>query len=365
MASSNRSMSRDIPLHLIDPDPDQPRKHFDTAAVSELAQSMAANGLAVPILLRPVGERYLIVHGERRWRAAQSLGWAAIAADVRDIDADTAQWLALVENVQRADLTPMEEATAYQRRLAAGMTQHALGARLGKSQSYVAQKLRLLTLPEPLQLLLARRLLTEGHGRQLLRLRDWYHDIPFDVAHEAPGLADAGDWATDDLIVLLATTLGARPMGPVGGIVPEDESIRASLAAAARMLLASFDTDPTPRPLWELAAFWWGCLAAGYHVSVADLQHGLNVWHEHWLTTVLWRIGLLPVQEKTRPEDPDRQREWWGFHEDARHMRMPAADALPEAVIAEAAEYIIGPDGTGRDSYVLPYRIQLEGAEAA
>jgi ParB/RepB/Spo0J family partition protein len=358
-------MSRDIPLHLIDPDPDQPRKHFDPGSLAELAQSMTANGLAVPILVRPVGERYTIVHGERRWRAARQLGWDRIAADVRDIDADTAHWLALVENVQRADLSPVEEATAYRQQLAAGLTQQVLGARVGKSQSYVAQKLRLLTLPEPLQALLARRLLTEGHARQLLRLRDWYHGITLDVAHEAPGLAEAGDWQHDDLIVLLAATLGSRPMGPVGGILPEDARTRATLADAARALLAGFDNDPTPRPLWELAAFWWGCLAVAYNVSVADLQQGLNVWHEHWLTTVLWRIGLLPVTENTRPEDPERQREWWAFHEDARHMRMPKAEALPEALVTEAAEYIIGPDGTGRESYVLPYRMQFPADEAA
>jgi ParB/RepB/Spo0J family partition protein len=327
MATSKHSMSRDIPLHLIDPDPDQPRKHFDPAALAELAQSMRANGLAVPILVRPTGERYTIVHGERRWRAAQQLHWPGIAADVREVDADTARWLALVENVQRADLAPIEEARAFEARLASGLTQQALGERLGKSQSYVAQKLRLLTLPEPLHLLLARRIITEGHARQLLRLREWYHGILLDVMHDAPGLADAGDWRDDDEIVLLCATLGSRPMGPVGGIRAADPPVHAGLVAAARALLTSFEQDPTPRPLWELAAFWWGCLAAAHSVSVADLQHGLNVWHEHWLTTVLWRVGVLPVVEKTRPADPERHREWWAFHADARHMRMPQADA--------------------------------------
>jgi hypothetical protein len=69
--------------------------------------------------------------------------------------------------------------------------------------------------------------------------------------------------------------------------------------------------------------------------------------------------------EKTRPADPERHREWWAFHADARHMRMPQADALPEALVTEAAEYIMGPDCTGRDSYLLPYSIQLDEAEAA
>lgn len=83
-------MTRDILLSLIDPDPEQPRKHFDPASINELAQSIEANGLAVPILLRPNGERFIIVHGERRYRAVQTLGWDTIPADVREMDADTA-----------------------------------------------------------------------------------------------------------------------------------------------------------------------------------------------------------------------------------------------------------------------------------
>jgi ParB family chromosome partitioning protein len=164
-------MSRDILLSLIDPDPDQPRKHFDQGSLDELAATIAANGLAVPILVRPIGERFMIVHGERRFRAVTSLGWVAMPAEIRDIDPDQARWLALVENVQRADLSPIEEATAYQAALADGITQAALGEKIGKTQSYIAQKLRLLTLPEPVQTLIDQGRLTEGHGRQLLRLK--------------------------------------------------------------------------------------------------------------------------------------------------------------------------------------------------
>ena len=140
-------MSRDIPISLIDADPEQPRKHFDQAAISELAQSMAANGLAVPILVRPVGDRFTIVHGERRWRAATSLDWETIPADVRTLAPEEARWISLVENIQRADLSPIEEARAYQERLATGLTQEQLGQRLGKTQSHVATKLRYLKLP--------------------------------------------------------------------------------------------------------------------------------------------------------------------------------------------------------------------------
>jgi ParB/RepB/Spo0J family partition protein len=126
-------MSRDILLNHIDAAPEQPRKHFDQASLDELAQSMAANGLAVPILVRPVGDRYIIVHGERRWRAAQQLGWPSIPAEVRELSAEEAHWLSLIENIQRADLSPIEEARAYQAYLATGITQAALGQRIGKT----------------------------------------------------------------------------------------------------------------------------------------------------------------------------------------------------------------------------------------
>lgn len=174
-------MSRDILLTDIDPDPEQPRTHFDEAALQELADSMAATGQAVPITVKPVGDRFVIVTGERRWRAAQLLGWATIRADVQDIDAATAQWQTLVENIQRAGLTPIEEALAFQKLVDAGHTQTEIARRIGKTQSYVAQKIRLLRLPADVQEMLnAGRpsvpemlqsgRLSEGHGRQLLRV---------------------------------------------------------------------------------------------------------------------------------------------------------------------------------------------------
>jgi ParB/RepB/Spo0J family partition protein len=165
-------MSRDIPIALIDRDPTQPRQYFDAVSLSELAQSIGANGLAVPILVRPAGERYVIVHGERRYRAVCSLGHETIAADVRDMPEDEAQWLALVENVQRANLSSIEEARAYQTRLSMGMTQAQLGERIGKTQSYIATKLRFLKLPTDVQAGLDQGLISEGHAKQLLRLDD-------------------------------------------------------------------------------------------------------------------------------------------------------------------------------------------------
>jgi len=165
-------MSQDIPVNLIDPDPGQARKHFDQQALNELAESISTSGLAVPILVRPAGDRFVIVHGERRWRAAQLLGWAAIPAEVREVTPEEARWLALAENIQRADLTPIEEAEAYRGMLETGITQTELGHRLGKSQSYIATKLRFLRLPAEVQEGFSKGAITEGHAKQLLRLEN-------------------------------------------------------------------------------------------------------------------------------------------------------------------------------------------------
>ncbi len=171
MSNANgATMSRDILVDAIIADPAQPRKFFDDTKIAELAESMRANGLIQPIMVRPVGGQFVIIHGERRYRAALSLGWASIPAEVRSIDADGARWLALVENIQRSDLSPIEEANAYKVMLDSGITQTALGERIGKGQSYIATKLRLLNLPRLVQQSIVGGLLTEGHAKQLLRL---------------------------------------------------------------------------------------------------------------------------------------------------------------------------------------------------
>jgi ParB family chromosome partitioning protein len=165
-------MSRDINLDLIDPDPRQLRRQYEASALEELATSMQANGLMQAITLRPVGDRYVIVGGHQRVRAAQALGWKTIRAEVQEMSADDAMWLALVENLQRENLTPTEEARGYEALLACDVTQQALGERLGKSQSHIATMLRYLRLPDALQSALDGKLITEGHAKQLLRVPD-------------------------------------------------------------------------------------------------------------------------------------------------------------------------------------------------
>ena len=160
-----------IRLSSIEPNPRQPRQDFDIAALEELAQSIRENGVITPITLRKTGETYQIIAGERRWRASRLAGLTEIPAIVLDVDEDTAYALALIENLQREDLNPMEEAEGYRRLTQElGLTQEQAAQRVGRSRPAVANALRLLTLPKPVAALLREKQLSAGHARALLPL---------------------------------------------------------------------------------------------------------------------------------------------------------------------------------------------------
>jgi ParB family transcriptional regulator, chromosome partitioning protein len=155
----------------IEPNPNQPRKSFDSKALDELAASIRASGLIQPVVVRRQGPGYQLVAGERRWRAAQQAGLDRVPAIVREVtDAESLE-LALVENLLREDLNPMEEAEAFERLLSRfGCTQEELAHRVGKERSSIANALRLLRLPAPIQDDLRGGRLTMGHARALLAL---------------------------------------------------------------------------------------------------------------------------------------------------------------------------------------------------
>lgn len=156
----------------IEPDREQPRKKFDDAALSELAASIGEHGVLQPIVVRPSpAGGYKIVAGERRWRAARLAGLTEIPAVVRDISDAQAMELALIENLQREDLDPVEEALGYRQLMErCNYTQEAAAARLAKSRSAVANSLRLLNLPEPVIELLRAGRLSAGHAKVILSL---------------------------------------------------------------------------------------------------------------------------------------------------------------------------------------------------
>jgi ParB family chromosome partitioning protein len=161
----------DVPIDQIEVNPNQPRKVFDFTALDELAASIKASGVIQPIIVRKIGGSYQLIAGERRWRAARQAGLDRIPAIVRDATDAQSLELALVENLLREDLNPIEAAQAYQKLLADfDWTQEELAQRIGKDRTSIANCLRLLRLPEEIQADLRGGRLTMGHARALLAL---------------------------------------------------------------------------------------------------------------------------------------------------------------------------------------------------
>ncbi len=163
-----------LPISRVEPRTGQPRTKFDDEALRELAESISQHGLLQPITVRALdGGYYQIIAGERRWRAARLAGLTEVPVRILDADDRKAQELALVENLQREDLNPMEEARGYQTLMEEhGLTQEAVSRSVGKSRPAVANALRLLNLPEPIADMLEKGQLTTGHARALLPIED-------------------------------------------------------------------------------------------------------------------------------------------------------------------------------------------------
>jgi len=165
------AQARPIPISQIRPNPWQPRRRFDDAQLEELAASIRQQGVLAPILVRPSKDGFELIAGERRWRAAQKAGIAEIPAVVREVDDRTALELAIVENLQREDLTPIESARAYQRLVQEfGLTHQEIAERVGISRAQVSNTLRLLQLPEEVQQMVDRGELPMGLARPLVGL---------------------------------------------------------------------------------------------------------------------------------------------------------------------------------------------------
>ncbi len=165
---------RRIPIEFVSRNPRNPRRSFDEGELQDLASSIRQHGIVQPVVVRTIGaDRYEIIAGERRWRAAQLAGFIEIPVIVRDVDDRTALEIAIVENVQRSDLNPLEEALGYEQLIAEhGYTQNDLGEIIGKSRSHVANSLRLLKLPDPVRDMVSSGVLSAGHARALIPTSD-------------------------------------------------------------------------------------------------------------------------------------------------------------------------------------------------
>ncbi|UCI30832.1 ParB/RepB/Spo0J family partition protein [Mesorhizobium sp. B4-1-4] len=177
-APEKPGMSADgkVPIEFLSPNPKNPRRHFGDAELTDLAQSIREHGVVQPVVARPSptqAGRYEIIAGERRWRAAQRAGLTEIPVIIRDVNDRTALELAIIENVQRADLNAVEEAQGYQQLIDDhGYTQADLGQVIGKSRSHVANTLRLLKLPDVIRDMLIDGALSAGHARTLVTAED-------------------------------------------------------------------------------------------------------------------------------------------------------------------------------------------------
>ena len=218
---------RDVAVTAISPNPFQPRRSFDDDALRELADSIAASGLLQPIIVRAVGTRFELIAGERRWRAVQKLGWTKVAAIVRDFDDQTALSLALIENLQRDDLSALDAAHGYQRLVNDFKLAPADVARLvGKDRSTIANTLRLLKLPADVQELMQSRKLSEGHGRALLAIED---------AREMSKLAHRvveNGWSVREVEALVR---GETPEKPRGRMMKKPAAQKPATADARRV----------------------------------------------------------------------------------------------------------------------------------
>ena len=161
----------EVELDSIVPGSMQPRTHFDEASLQSLAESIRSHGIVQPLLVRRRGETYELIAGERRWRAAKLAGLAKVPVVVKDVPDESLLEIALIENIQREDLNPIEEAQAYKKLIeTVGLTQESLASRVGRDRSYVTNYLRLLRLPDDLQQLVIEGRLSTGHARTLLAL---------------------------------------------------------------------------------------------------------------------------------------------------------------------------------------------------
>ena len=222
----------EIPIEQIIPNPNQPRTHFNESQLEELSESIRVNGVLQPLLVRKKGEKYEIIAGERRYQASKIAGLEKLPVIIKDVDDQKMLELALIENLQRSDLNPIEEAKGYKQLIkASGMTQESLSKAVSKSRSTITNSLRLLDLPEEVQQLLFDGKLSAGHARAILAVP--YEEARIKLAEKvvAEGLSVR---ATENLAPLFSVGDEPRALRPV---MPQ------SYKKAARVLRQLFNTN--------------------------------------------------------------------------------------------------------------------------
>jgi ParB family chromosome partitioning protein len=224
------SSINEIEISSIQVNPDQPRREFDETALQELANSISEIGIVTPITLQKLGnDRYQIIAGERRWRASQIAGKTTIPAYIKeDVSDKSVMEMALVENIQREDLNPIEVALAYQKMIEQyDMTQDRLSERVGKSRPAIANSLRLLKLPAPIQLALQGKQITMGHARALLSVEDPKNQIKLfnECITHGYSVHKVEELAKRLSEGVAVNTKGGKKITPKGAKLPEEYNI--------------------------------------------------------------------------------------------------------------------------------------------
>ena len=221
---------RELLLSQVKPNPFQPRTHFEPESLAELSESIKASGLLQPVVVRPKDGAYELIAGERRLRAVQELGWRQIPAVVKEVDDRTLLTLALIENLQRDDLSPMDEAQGYQRlQDEFGLAAAEIARLTGRNRSTIANLLRLLKLPEEVRAMVHDGRLSEGHGRALLAL-----DSPAAMSRLARQ-AVTGGWSVREVETRVKRPGRARAAGPRGEQTATAQARRIEEALRARL----------------------------------------------------------------------------------------------------------------------------------
>jgi ParB family transcriptional regulator, chromosome partitioning protein len=226
-----------VDIDLIDPSPYQPRTRFREAPMNELAQSIRSTGIVQPLVVRKLGDRFQLIAGERRWRAAQRAQLGRVPIVIRDVPDDMAIEMTLVENLQREDLNPIEQALAFHRLTEDfHLTQEQVAERTGKDRATIANAVRLLKLEEPIQQLLEEGVLTAGHGRALLAIAD--STARLEVARRV---------AKGGMTVRQVERLAAR--GPKRPAIPQSRTVDPNTKAALEELQQRFGTRVLIQPV--------------------------------------------------------------------------------------------------------------------
>jgi len=225
---------REIDIDRIVPNTQQPRKHFNEEALNELADSIRAHGLIQPVVVRALGENFFeLIAGERRWRAAQRAGLMRLPALVREPSADSSLEIALIENLQREDLNPIEEAQAYEKLIVEyGLTQEEVARRVGKSRVTITNMLRLLRLPAEVQQWIGEDRLTTGHAKALLSLSDLGSIL--DAARKI--IQGSYSVRQAEMLVSRYGKNGARAEAPDGETEALDPNVKAAIHALEQAL---------------------------------------------------------------------------------------------------------------------------------